>query len=153
MDRVDATASAVGPGQWASAPVQRITVLYDEGCALCRRCRDWLQTQPCLVRVELLAAGSEAARQRYGSLPSLGKELAVVDDRQRAWIGPAAYLVCLWATVRFRSWAYLLARPGVAPLAERFLRFVSNRRRRFSRWFDRDDPQCSRCERSWFWDA
>jgi len=124
-----------------------LTVLYDERCAICRRCRDWLLTQPCLVEVELLPAGSAEARARYGRLPWLGSELVAIDEQGRAWIGPAAFLTCLWATVRYRSWAYRLSSPTLAPLAERFFWMVSKRRDRWSGWLGRDDPDCSWCDR------
>jgi predicted DCC family thiol-disulfide oxidoreductase YuxK len=124
-----------------------LTILYDESCALCRRCRDWLLTQPCLVPVQLVAAGSPAARSRYGSLaPWLGKELVVVDDRGNAWVGPAAFVTCLWATARYRAISYFLARPSLAPLAERFFVFVSKRRDRFGRWVSDPDADCSWCD-------
>ena len=123
-----------------------LTILFDESCALCRRCRDWLLTQPCLVPVLLLPAGSQEARSRYGDLaPWLGKELVVVDDGGRAWIGPAAFVTCLWATARYRTVSYLLARRGLAPLAEKFFVFVSKRRDRFS-WSRPPESECSWCE-------
>ena len=123
-----------------------LTVLYDERCALCRRCRDWLLTQPCLVPVELLAAGSAEARARFGGLPWLGRELIAVDDQGRAWVGPAAFLTCLWATVRYRRWAYRLSTPKLAPLAERFFMMVSRRRDRWSGRLDPNDSDCSWCD-------
>src|ERR687887_1959282 len=125
----------------------KLTVLYDESCALCRRCRDWLLGQPCLVQVELLPAGSVLARSRFGSVPWLGKELVVVDQRGRVWVGPAAFLTCLWATVRFRPWSYRLAGPTFAPLAERFFMLVSKRRDRVSAWaVRRNESDCSWCD-------
>jgi hypothetical protein len=62
---------------------ERLTVLYDETCSFCRRCRDWLLGQRCFLEVELLAAGSPIARERYGSLPWLGRELVAVDQAGR----------------------------------------------------------------------
>ncbi|MCA1727523.1 MAG: DUF393 domain-containing protein [Actinobacteria bacterium] len=123
---------------------QRITILYDERCALCRRVRDWLLAQPCLIQVELLPAGSSEARKRYGDMPWLGEELVVADDQGRVWVGPAAYLTCLWATLRYRSWSYRLSSPRFAPLAERFFRWVTKRRDRFSAWLEDDD--CTWCD-------
>lgn len=128
------------------ATPRSLTVLYDERCALCRRCRDWLLTQPCLLPVSLVPAGSVVGDARHTSVePWLGKELVVVDDAGRSWVGPAAFLTCLWATARYRSVSYVLSRPGLAPLAERFFLFVSKRRDRFSTLVqDRDD--CSYCD-------
>jgi predicted DCC family thiol-disulfide oxidoreductase YuxK len=124
----------------------RLTVLYDEGCAFCLRCRDWLLVQPCFVEVELVPAGSATARERFGAVPWLGNELVVVDDNGQAWVGPAAFLVCLWATVRYRAWSYRLSKPAFASHAERFFMFVSNRRDRWGTWLRRRDPDCSYCD-------
>jgi len=124
----------------------KLFVLYDERCAVCRRARDWLLTQPCFVEVELLPAGSSAARRRFGAVPWLGKELVVADDQGQVWVGPAAFLTCLWATVRYRAWSYRLAGPRLSHLAERFFLLVSKRRDRWSAWLGRDDTDCSWCD-------
>jgi predicted DCC family thiol-disulfide oxidoreductase YuxK len=144
---MSATTGAIADRPSAAPPAatKRLTVLYDERCAFCLRCRDWLLGQPCLVDVELLPAGSAIAKQRYGSFPMLGDELVVFDDRGRGWVGAAAFLMCLWATARYRAWAYRFARPHLAPHAERFFRFVSKRRDRWNRWLDQDDD-CSYCD-------
>jgi predicted DCC family thiol-disulfide oxidoreductase YuxK len=139
---MSASASAVTV---PTEPTRRLTVLYDERCRFCLRCRDWLLGQPCLVEVEMLPAGSPAARRRYGALPVLGDELVVFDDRGRGWVGAAAFLVCLWATARYRPWAYRLSRPAFAHHAERFFLFVSKRRDRWNRWLDQDDD-CTYCD-------
>ena len=60
--------------------------------------------------------GSEA-RARYGDIPWLGDELIVVGDGGEVWVGPAAFLTCLWALVEWRAWSYRLAGPAFAPLA------------------------------------
>ena len=102
--------------------------------------------QPCLVDVDLMAAGSATARDRFGAVPWLGRELVVVDDRGRVWVGPAAFLMCLWATARYRSWAFRLSRPGWSRYAERFFVHVSKRRGRWGRWIDRKEEDCSWCD-------
>ncbi len=123
-----------------------LTVLYDERCALCRRCRDWLLTQPCLLPVSLVPAGSVRTHPHYAPVaPWLGRELVVVDDAGRSWVGPAAFLTCLWATARYRAISYTLSRPGLAPFAERFFLFISKRRNSFSRWVE-DTADCSYCD-------
>jgi predicted DCC family thiol-disulfide oxidoreductase YuxK len=139
------SSAATLPGETIGAP-SKLTVLFDERCAFCLRCRDWLAAQPCLVEVELLPAGSAEARRRYRGLPWLGNELVVVDERGEAWIGPAAFLVCLWATVRYRPWSYLLSRPGFSGQTERLFMHVSKRRDRWGAWLARKDPDCSYCD-------
>ncbi|HJU80765.1 MAG TPA: DCC1-like thiol-disulfide oxidoreductase family protein [Acidimicrobiia bacterium] len=122
-----------------------LTVVYDEKCQLCQRARDWLLTQPCHVPVRLLAAGSPEARRRFGNLPWLGQELVVANDIGQAWVGPAAFLTCLWATRRYRSWSYRLSRPTLAPMAERFFYLVSKNRKRFGGPVG-GDVECSWCD-------
>jgi predicted DCC family thiol-disulfide oxidoreductase YuxK len=122
-----------------------LTVLYDENCVLCRRARDWLLTQPCYEPVELVAAGSPAAKKRFGSVPWLGSELVVANDQGQVWIGPAAFLTCLWATRRYRAWSYRLSGPTLAPLAERFFHLVSKQRRRYGRYVGKA-ADCSWCD-------
>ena len=132
-----------------------LTVLYDERCGFCRRCRDWLASQPCLEEVELLPSGSGRAMLRFGAVPWLGNELVVADDEGHVWIGPAAFIVCLWATARYRSWSYVLSRPGMAKHAERFFMHVSKRRNRYASWLSRADQEdCTYCDDLGFrWDA
>jgi predicted DCC family thiol-disulfide oxidoreductase YuxK len=146
MDASDlGNAAAVGRPADRQATTS-LTILYDERCALCRRSRDWLLTQPCLIRVELLPAGSAEAQARYRGMSWLGQELVAIDQAGQAWIGPAAFLICLWATIRYRGWAYRLSAPALAPLAERFFLMASKRRDRWSEWLHREDPDCSYCD-------
>jgi hypothetical protein len=91
-----------------------------------------LSTQETWVPVRFVAADAEQARALLPSLPWLGAELVVVADDGAAWIGPAAFLTCLWATVRYRPWSHRLAGPAFAPLAERFFVLVSSNRRRLA---------------------
>lgn len=107
-----------------------LTVVYDERCAFCRRCRLWLAGQPTHVPLRFLAAGSDDARLRYGRHPWLAEELAVIDDQGRAWVGPDAFVVALWATRPYRALALTLRHPLLRPLARSFFHQVSSRRHR-----------------------
>jgi predicted DCC family thiol-disulfide oxidoreductase YuxK len=142
-EKVNMTVSGV---EQNGPPSSRLTILYDETCGFCRRCRDWLLAQSCLVQVELLPAGSVVARERYGAVPWLGRELVAVDDRGRVWVGPAAFLTCLWATARYRPWAYRLAGPKLASMTERFFMHVTKNRDRWSAWHEGPDPDCTWCD-------
>ena len=121
-----------------------LTVLYDERCGVCIRARDWLLTEPTHLPVELLAAGSPAARSRYSAVPWRGAELVVIDDQGQVWAGPTAFLVTMWATVRWRSWSYRLTGRHLSPLAERFFRTISSHRTRVNALLS--EPECAWCE-------
>jgi predicted DCC family thiol-disulfide oxidoreductase YuxK len=109
--------------------MNRLTILYDEDCPLCVRCRTWMLGQASYLPLEFLACGSEAARRRYGAVPWLGAELVVVSDIGEVWVGSAAFLMCLWALPAWREWSYRLSGPMLAPMAERFFHTVSGKRR------------------------
>jgi hypothetical protein len=52
----------------------------------------------------------------------------VVADDGRGWVGPAAFLTCLWALAAWREWALVLGGGAIAPLADLFFAFVSANR-------------------------
>lgn len=111
-----------------SWPPQRYTVVYDDQCELCRRCRHWLATQPTLVELRFLSTSEAAAEQRYGHLPFYRVELMVISDEGHAWIGPEAFIMCLWATRRWRGLSYKISGPTFGSLAERFFHALSSKR-------------------------
>ena len=84
--------------------------------------------QETLVPVDFLAAGSPAARQRYEDLDWYRVELMVVAEDGRAWVGPAAFLMCMWATRRYRKLSYRFRSPALAPMIESFFHSVSSNR-------------------------
>ena len=95
--------------------MQRLTVLYDSGCPLCRQVRHWLEAQPAYCELRFLPAGSDAARRSYPGLDpaaTLG-ELHVVDESGRAYRGAKAWIMCLYALRRYRGLALAL---GTSPV-------------------------------------
>ncbi len=116
-----------------------LTVLFDPLCALCLRCRAWMLGQPTYVTLRFLACTEAEAREQFGDLPWLGDELIVVGDGGEVWVGPAAFLTCLWALVEWRAWSYRLAGPTFSVLAERFFLNVSNHRRALAAFLRHDD--------------
>ena len=128
------TGSAAGPAVRAGDPCtgvvgpRSLTVCYDQGCELCRRCRAWLEVQATWVPIRFVAADAAEAAALLPQVPWLGTELVVIGDGGETWIGPAAFLTCLWATRRYRGWSHRLAGPSFAPLAERFFEVVSSNR-------------------------
>ena len=86
-----------------------ITVLYDETCALCRRSAHWLETEKAHIPIDVLAAGSPAAKARFGDIEVLGEDLVVVGDDGRVWWGsPDAFIMAMWALRKWRPWAIRL---------------------------------------------
>lgn len=98
----------------------RLTVLYDDQCPMCRTFSGWLGRQPLLVQLDLVPAGSEAARQRFPDLDHARtlEEVSVVSDAGEVWEGAHAWVMCLWATAPHRALAESLARPSRLPLAK-----------------------------------
>ncbi|HEU5076087.1 MAG TPA: DCC1-like thiol-disulfide oxidoreductase family protein [Polyangiaceae bacterium] len=119
----------------APARPKTLTVLFDPGCPLCRRCRDWMLTQPAYLPIQVIACTSERARREFREIPWLGDALVVVSDTRDVWAGPAAFLTCLWALEDWREWSYSLAGPAFAPLAERFFQTISAHKLSLSRFF------------------
>jgi predicted DCC family thiol-disulfide oxidoreductase YuxK len=123
--------------------MQRLTVLYDEDCQLCVRAAAWLTQQAQLVPLELVAADSPPAAKRFSRLPWRGYELCVISDAGDAWVGPAAFIMCLWALTDYREWSYRLSGDAFAPLAERFFRMLSRRRRSIAQLFRFGEDDCA----------
>jgi predicted DCC family thiol-disulfide oxidoreductase YuxK len=115
-----------------------LAVLFDPSCALCRRCRTWMLGQPSYIPLTFIPCSGDYARARFGDIPWLGDELIVVGDGGEVWVGPAAFLTCLWALIEWREWSFRMASPAFAPLAERFFHFISSRRSRIAAILDHD---------------
>jgi predicted DCC family thiol-disulfide oxidoreductase YuxK len=117
---------------------RKLIVLFDPSCALCQRSRTWMMREEHYVELQFLACSGAEARARFGDIPWLGDELIVVADTGDVWVGPAAFLTCLWALVRWRDWSYRLSGPAFAPLAERFFRALSSKRKGLAKLLDHD---------------
>ena len=113
-------------------PPTRLTVLTDSECSLCRQCRAWLSSQYLLVPIEFLSVGSPEAVARYQSAGNQRNVLIVADEYGRLWMGPDAFVMCLWATDRYRTWAHWAARPGWRVIARHLFKSVSSNRHRIS---------------------
>lgn len=85
--------------------MRAMTVLYDGDCPFCVRCQAWLARSPQRVPLLAIDCRSDLARNRYARIPGLGRELVVVDDEGRFWVGPAAFVMCLWA---LEGWSWLV---------------------------------------------
>ena len=116
--------------------MQRLYVIYDGRCGLCRAARQWLERREALIELEFLAAGSFAA---VGLFPSLAdtdrpEELIVVSDEGGVYRGGHAWIMCLYALEDYREWAERLSSPALLPLARQGFAMLSKQRGRISRW-------------------
>ncbi|MDH3293759.1 MAG: DCC1-like thiol-disulfide oxidoreductase family protein [Acidimicrobiia bacterium] len=132
-----AHSAATGPPgpRWIRTPLpppRHPTVITDRECELCRRCQAWLSEQTLLVAVEFLAVGSDEARRRYQSLGNRRDVLIVGDEHGRIWIGPDAFIMCLWATAGYRGRARWSAKPGWRLVARALFSTVSSNRHRIA---------------------
>ncbi|WP_327353911.1 thiol-disulfide oxidoreductase DCC family protein [Streptomyces sp. NBC_01304] len=102
-----------------SAPVRRLTVLYDAECSLCTVVRKWLARQAQLVPLDLVPAGSDEARRRFPGLDhgTTLDDITVIGDGGQVYLGPAAWVVTLWALREYRPMAHRMATPAGARLA------------------------------------
>jgi predicted DCC family thiol-disulfide oxidoreductase YuxK len=120
------TASSDPAGHGAGR-VGSFTVLFDEGCPLCRTARRWLSRQDQLVPLHFVPAGSAAARSRFPGLDHEAtlRELTVIADDGAYYLGDSAWLACLWALSGHRATAERLSSPRLLPVARRIIAAAS----------------------------
>ena len=113
--------------------IQRLTVLYDSACPLCRAAARWLGARAQLVPLELLPAASIAARRRFPTLDHRAsqRDVTVVADTGAVYRGDAAWLACLWALDSYRDLAYRLASPELLPVARKVVAAAAAVRQRW----------------------
>jgi predicted DCC family thiol-disulfide oxidoreductase YuxK len=119
--------------------IQRLAVLYDGNCPLCRQAGSWLGRQPMRVTIDLVRAGSPTARRLFPDLDhdATLRDITVVADTGAVYVGDAAWLTCLWALDSYRALSYRLARPGMRGAAREVVALASAARNRF-----REDDGC-----------
>lgn len=111
--------------------MRSITVLYDPTCPLCCKAASWLNEQPKYVPIAFCAAGSPAARQAFPTLDheATRNQLTVVGDGGEVYYDERGWLMCLWATKRYRGVSLRFGTPGGVESAKRFVLWVSRHRR------------------------
>lgn len=115
--------------------MKTLTIFYDPRCGLCAKFRVWLEAQPKQVVVEFLGYDTPEALRRFPSLLEIGadREVVVLADDGRWWQGSAAWVTCLWATARYRHWAFHLADPVFQPFVKKAVHLLSENRLTLSR--------------------
>ncbi len=115
--------------------MKALTVFYDARCGLCDAFRRWLEREPRFVAVRFVPFDSAEARVIFPAITDWRpeSEVLVLGDDGGIYRGHAAWIVCLWATRRYREWSVRLATPALRPFAGRFCRLVSENRLAISR--------------------
>ncbi|MCO4771757.1 MAG: DUF393 domain-containing protein [Deltaproteobacteria bacterium] len=108
--------------------MDRIYVLYDPVCEVCRRCMQFLRDEPKLVSIEGLPRDGLTAARLFPDLDRSADDLVVVSGEGAVYSGADAFIVCLWALRDYRGWADRLSRPTLRPLARRALESFSRHR-------------------------
>jgi predicted DCC family thiol-disulfide oxidoreductase YuxK len=126
-------------------PMTLLYVLYDAECALCRRCREWLEGEAAWVRLEFISFQEALKDKRFEDLAVLrpDREMVVVADTGEVWQGMSAWVMCLWAVREYRSVAAVLAHPVMMPVARRTVTWLSSHRRALSAWLVPEEKGCA----------
>ena len=96
--------------------IEKLTVLYDPRCAVCRHASQWLKRQVQVVRLELLPAGSYEALQKFPKInhEATFDDVHAIDNHGGVYIGSKAWLMILWCLDTYRSLSIRLAAPKYA---------------------------------------
>jgi predicted DCC family thiol-disulfide oxidoreductase YuxK len=116
--------------------MQKLYVLYDPRCELCRRLKDWMLAQRSWLELSVIAAGSEIARRMFPGLERVASahDLAVISDEGQVYLNERAWIMAMYALEDYRAWACRLAHPLLLPLARQAFAAISRNRYTFSRW-------------------
>ena len=111
-----------------------LTIFHDPSCGLCRRFRQWLESQTLWLKVEFVGYDAPEAARRFPDIGEMGadREIVVLADDGKWWQGPEAWLICLWATREHRVFSHQLAAPRFRPWLRRIVHAVSFNRVRIS---------------------
>ena len=115
------------PAGHGAGRIGSLTVLYDEGCPLCRAARRWLAGRAQLVPLFFVPAGSAEARGLFPGLDHAAtlRDLTVIADDGSIYVGDGAWVACLWALADYRGMAERLTSPRLLPTARRFIAAAS----------------------------
>jgi predicted DCC family thiol-disulfide oxidoreductase YuxK len=112
--------------------MRSLTVLYDASCGLCRTVRRWLAQEPQFVELRFVPAGSDEARRQFPDIDHAAtlRDVTVISDGGEVFLGPGAWLICLWALRDYREWSQRLADPQIRPQIRGIVEWVALNRLR-----------------------
>jgi predicted DCC family thiol-disulfide oxidoreductase YuxK len=123
--------------------MERLYVLYDPRCELCRRLKDWLLLQRAWLGLCMIPAGSEEAKRMFPELEQIASanDLAVITDEGHVYLNNNAWIMTLYALEEYRDWACRLAHPLLLPMARQAFAALSKSRHAISRWLRAAAPE------------
>jgi predicted DCC family thiol-disulfide oxidoreductase YuxK len=116
-------AAGSDPAGEGAGRVGAFTVLFDEGCPICRAAHRWLASRSQLVPLWFVPAGSQRARELFPTLDHAAtlRDLTVIADDGSYYVGDGAWVACLWALADYRGLAERISSPRMLPAARRFI--------------------------------
>ena len=122
--------------------MRTLYLLYDQHCELCCHLKQWLTQQEAWVELKMLPAGSAETRQMFPGLAEIATndDLVAISDQGEVYLNNRAWIMCLYALVEYREWAWRLAHPLLLPLARQAFEAVSKNRHTISRWLKSSSP-------------
>ena len=123
--------------------MEKLYVLYDPKCEICRRLRDWILVQRSWIGIAVVAAGSDKSKRLFSELDQIAgqDDLVVISDEGAVYLNDHAWIMVLYAMVEYRDWAGRLTHPLLMPLARQAFAALSKNRHTLSRWLSSEDPE------------
>jgi predicted DCC family thiol-disulfide oxidoreductase YuxK len=123
--------------------MEKLYVLYDPKCEICRRLRDWILVQRSWIGIAVVAAGSDKSKRLFPELDQIAgqDDLVVISDEGAVYLNDHAWIMVLYAMVEYRDWAARLTHPLLMPLARQAFAALSKNRHTLSRWLSSEDPE------------
>lgn len=123
--------------------MEKLYVLYDPKCEICRRLRDWILVQRSWIGIRVVAAGSDKSKRLFPELDQIAgqDDLVVISDEGAVYLNDHAWIMVLYAMVEYRDWAARLTHPLLMPLARQAFAALSKNRHTLSRWLSSEDPE------------
>lgn len=121
--------------------MNKLTVLYDAECELCKRCRAFFTSQPTFIPLEFVPLQTLDLEIRFPGITALhpDREIIVIDDAGGVYQGGTAWIMCLYALREYREWSFRLASPTLLPFAKKIVSSISHNRHFLSKLFPKTE--------------
>ena len=123
--------------------IAKLTILYDEECALCVSVAHALRNEPAFVPLSLRPMRAAVFRGDLAELAPLVEQgrFIVVADTGEIYLDTKARLMILWALKRYRGFCYTLASPSLFWAVDLAFECISRNRHFVSRFLERYFPR------------